>query len=258
MATVPPLRFSAPLRSLRFLPASFAACRRSPSRDTPPVTPDLPTPTLSSPDALPPRHLSTDLRELLHAADGRALTLRELEEILQGRGFALVILLLTLPFLFVISIPGLSLIFGAVIGVMGLRIALGQTPSLPRFILRRELKYSTIERMVGVGLRLCGWLERFVRPRMHFLRRWPGMINLIGLGIASGGLQLVLPLPPLIPLSNFLPAVSVMFLTAGLMERDGLLVLAGYLVNIGGWIYFAFMFFAAGEGMQSLWHYFSR
>ncbi len=32
--------------------------------------------------------------------------------------------------------------------------------------------------------------------RMHFLQRWPGMVNFIGLGIASGGLLLSLPLPP--------------------------------------------------------------
>ena len=46
---------------------------------------------------------------------------------------------------------------------------------------------------------------------------------------------------PLIPLSNTIPAVSVVFLTAGMVERDGLLVAAGYVVNIGAWIYFALL-----------------
>ena len=179
----------------------------------PPVNPDLDPPA---------RRLSSDLRDLLREANGRALTLGELETILQGRGFALFILLLSLPSLFPISIPGLSIPFGIVVMLLGLRVATGQKPSLPRLILRYEVKYATLEAMVNFGLKLCAYMEKVVRPRMHFLQRWPGMVNLIGVGIASGGLQLLLPLPPLIPFSNFIPALSVVLLTAGLSERDGL------------------------------------
>ena len=89
--------------------------------------------------------------------------------------------------------------------LLGLRIATGQKPSLPGMILRREVKYATLEKMVNFALKLCGKMEKVVKPRMHFMQRWPGMMNLIGIGIASGGLQLCLPLPPLIPFSNFIP-----------------------------------------------------
>jgi hypothetical protein len=64
------------------------------------------------------------------------------------------------------------------------------------------------------------------------------MVNLIGLGIVSGGFILSLPLP--IPFSNGLPAVSIMLLAAGLMERDGLLVLWGYVLGVFSWVYLAF------------------
>jgi hypothetical protein len=211
-------------------------------------------------EELPAKRLSSDLKELLRLAAGRSLTLGELEDILQGRGFALFILLLSIPFLFPIAIPGLSIPFGIVVLLLGIRIATGQKPQLPSFILRRELKHSTLEKMVKFGLKLCTLMEKVVRPRMHFLQRWPGMMNLIGIGIASGGLQLLLPLPPLIPFSNFIPAVSVVLLTAGLSERDGLMVLAGYVVNIAAWIYFAMMFSVAGTGVKwimdhgSWWH----
>jgi len=65
-----------------------------------------------------------------------------------------------------------------------------------------------------------------------------------------------MPLPPLIPFSNTIPAVSVLLLTAGLMERDGLLVLFGHVANIGAWIYFATMFTLAGSGVSRLWEQF--
>ena len=205
------------------------------------MPPELLQPILSAPEEVPPRRLSTDLKELLAEARGRALTLGELEEILQGRGFALFILLLSIPFMFPIAIPGLSVPFGVVIMLLGLRIAFGRKPSLPKFILRHEIKYKTLEKMIAFGLKLCAKMEKLIKPRMHFLQRWPGMINLIGVGIASGGLQLCLPLPPLIPFSNFIPAVSVVLLTAGMMERDGLLVLGGYVVNAAAWVYFALL-----------------
>ena len=199
----------------------------------------------------PPR-LSSDLRELLHEAAGRSMTLGELEQILKGRGFGLFLLLLALPFTFPLAIPGLSVPFGIVIMFIGVRIAAGRKPWLPGFILRREIKYAVLEKIVHIGLRLSTRLEKVVKPRMHFLQRWPGMINLIGLGIASGGLLLSLPLPPLIPFSNTIPALAVLFLTAGMIERDGMLVLIGHCVNVAAWIYFSVMFAAAGHGISWL------
>ncbi len=200
-----------------------------------------------------PRRLSADLRELLRETAGRAVTLGELEQILKGRGFALFLLLMSLPFAFPIAIPGLSIPFGIVIMLLGLRITFGMKPSLPGFILRREVSRPLLEKIIGYGLKLSTKMEKLVKPRMHFLQRWPGMINLIGLGIASGGFLLSLPLPPLIPFSNTIPAVSVLLLTAGLMERDGLLVLFGYMLNISAWVYFGLMFTLAGSGMAHLW-----
>ncbi len=203
----------------------------------------------------PPR-LSTDLRELLREAAGRSMTLGELEAMLKGRGFGMLLLLLALPFTFPIAIPGLSVPFGLVIMLIGLRLAAGRKPWLPAFILRREIQYALLEKIVGLGLTLAVKMEKVVKPRMHFLQRWPGMVNLIGLGIASGGLLLSLPLPPLIPFSNTIPAFAVLFLTAGMIERDGLLVLLGHCVNVAAWIYFSVMLAAAGHGLSRLWQHF--
>lgn len=222
----------------------------------PVVTPEIPSPASDKSDPPPVRRLSQDLRDLLRESAGRSMTLGELEEILQGRGFGMFLLLLALPFTFPIAIPGLSIPFGIVIMIVGLRIALGRKPSLPGFILRRQVKYALLEKIIGVGLKLSTKLEKVVKPRMHFLQKWPGMINLIGLGIASGGLLLSLPLPPLIPFSNTIPALAVLLLTAGMIERDGLLVLIGHFVNIMAWGYFAFMFAAAGHGINRLWQHY--
>ena len=204
----------------------------------------------------PARRLSEDLQELLREAAGRSLTVGQLEEILQGRGFALFILLFSLPFVFPIPTPGLSVVFGVIITFMGVRIAMGLKPSLPGFILKRELKYSLLEKIIKIGLSLCSKMEKVVKPRLHFFLGTSTMLKLIGLGIASGGVQLCLPLPPLVPLSNTIPAISVLLLTAGMVERDGLLVLLGYLVNLAAWIYFGLMFALLDGVIRNLLHYF--
>jgi len=216
---------------------------------------DILQPAIGVPEP-PPHRLSEDLEKLLIEAAGRSLTIGELEETLKGRGFALFLMILALPFATPIAVPGLSVPFGIVIIILGTRILFGMKPSLPGFILRRQVPYHFLEKIVGFGLKLCRKMEKIVRPRMHFLQRWPGMINLIGLAITSGGFLLSLPLPPLIPFSNMIPAVSVILLTAGLMERDGLLVLFGHLLNVAGWIYFIIMFRLAGHGMTKLWEHF--
>ena len=204
---------------------------------------------------MPPSRLSADLAALRDHSAGKSLTVGELEQALRGRGFAMLLLLLALPFCF-IPIPGLSTPFGIAVFLIGMRIAAGQKPWLPAFVLRKSIPPERLAKVLAGGIRFARAMEKCVRPRMHFLQRWPGMMNLIGLGIASGGLLLSLPLPPLIPFSNTIPAVAVLLLTAGMIERDGLLVLIGHFVNIVAWIYFGVMFTVAGHGINRLWQHY--
>lgn len=87
---------------------------------------------------------------------------------------------------------------------------------------------------------------------MQFLHRWPGAMNLIGVGIASGGLLLLLPLP--IPFSNTVPAWAVVLLTAGMMERDGVLVLLGHLLTLVSWGAIALAWLYGAKGIQQLFN----
>lgn len=215
----------------------------------PPVSPDL-LPTAN--EAAPPpilRRLSQDLYAIVRDARGRALTIAELEGILQGRGFAIFILLLSAPFL--VPAPGLSVPFGLALSLLGMRIAIGQKAVLPGFILRREISFKMLDRIVTPLARITERFEKHIRPRMHFLQTHPWAINLIGIGIVSGGFILSLPLP--IPFSNAFPAISVMLLALGMMERDGLLVLWGYVMGVLSWIYLAFWWNIVIATIKKVW-----
>lgn len=197
-----------------------------------------------------PSRLSADLERLLSESHGEALTLGDIERRLKGRGFALLTMLLAVPFV-IPNIPGVSVPFGLAIFLMGVRILAGRAPWLPQFVLNRSLPPAVAEKILRVLLKLANWMERLVRPRMNFVQHWPGMRNLIGFGIAAGGFVLLLPLP--LPLSNTLPAISILLLAAGMMERDGVCVLLGYGVGLLGAAYLVGWFFLGREGVE--WFY---
>ena len=179
----------------------------------------------------------------------------KLEMELKGRGIAMILLILALPFC-VIPLPGLSTPFGIAVFLIGVRIAVGRKPWLPAFILRQNLSSERLARILDGCMSFARTMEKCVKPRMHFVLRWPGMMNLIGFGIASGGLLLLLPLP--IPFSNLIPAWAVVLLAAGMMERDGLLVLFGHLMTLASWVFIGLCWLLGIKGLDKLIEYFHR
>ena len=193
--------------------------------------------------------LSTDLETLHARVKDRALTLAELKQALKGRGSAMLLILLALPFCFV-AIPGLSMPFGIAICLIGARLAIGREPWLPRFIMHRRLSTARSAQLLTGAIKVSRQLEKFVRPRLAFLHAGPGMLRLIGLGIVIASLGLMLPLP--IPFSNSIPAWAVVLLAMGMMEKDGLCVLLGHLTAMGTWVFIGLTSAFAVGGFQRL------
>jgi hypothetical protein len=194
-------------------------------------------------------HLSTDLETLHALVKDKALTLAELKQALKGRGSAMLLILLALPFCFV-AIPGLSMPFGVAICLIGACLAIGREPWLPRFIMHRRLSTARSDQLLTGAIKVARHLEKFVRPRFAFLHAGPGMLRLIGLGIVIASLGLMLPLP--IPFSNSIPAWAVVLLAVGMMEKDGLCVLLGHLTAMGTWVFIGLTSAFAVGGFQRL------
>lgn len=194
-----------------------------------------------------PSLLSSDLETLRVGSSGRAMSIDELQGALKGRGVAMLLLLLALPFCF-IPVPGLSTPFGIAVVLIGIRIAFRQKHWWPKLIGKRSISAARLEKLLRGGIRFAKIMEKLVKPRMCYLHCWPGAMTLIGLGIAAGGLLLLLPLP--IPFSNMVPAWAVVFLTAGMMERDGLVVLLGHALTLLSWGLIAAAWFFGMEGIR--------
>lgn len=197
--------------------------------------------------------LSDALRRLLREADGRSLQVREMIEILRGKGLQMMVILLCLPFLSPVTIPGISLPFGLAIALCGLRIAFGHKPWLPAFVLDRRISAHALEKMVHIGCVVYGKVEKVIRPRLSYLFVGQGMGMLVGLSIALAGFLLSLPIPPPFPLTNTLPGFALIFLSLGLMEKDGVLVLCGYTLTLISLSYALLIVLAGQAGISYLW-----
>ena len=175
--------------------------------------------------AAKPGRLSEQLGILLAAFAERSVRLRELLEITHGRGYTMLLILLALPFCTPIPLPGLSLPFGAVIALIGLRLSLRLKPWLPQRLLDTELPQKFFPLLLAAARRLIRWLEFFLRPRWTWLIDFGILHHLYGAIILVCGLCLMLPLP--IPFSNGFPALTVVLVSAAILERDGYVVIVG-------------------------------
>lgn len=196
----------------------------------------------------PPPKLSVELARLRDQAAERAVTLREVIYTLQGRAYLLLVLLLALPFITPIPLPGLSTPFGLAILLIAARLSLGQKPWLSMKLQRKELPAGFLRKLFAVAERVLRFLEKFLRPRLTFVTDTPLLAQLHAVLMLVAALALLLPLP--IPFTNSFPAWTILLLAAGLLERDGLFILGGYLVFIAGVFYFIFL----GEATATLLH----
>ncbi|HEY0865402.1 MAG TPA: exopolysaccharide biosynthesis protein [Lacunisphaera sp.] len=194
----------------------------------------------------PPRKLSVELAELRDRSARGAVTLREVIYTLHGRAYMLLVLLLALPFITPVPLPGLSTPFGLAILLIALRLSLGQRPWLPMKLQRKELPPGFFAKVFAFAEKVLRIFEKFLRPRLAFLSETPFLVQLHALLMLTAALVLLLPLP--IPFTNSFPAWTILLLAAGLLERDGWFILGGYLVFIAGVFYFIFL----GEATAAL------
>jgi hypothetical protein len=118
--------------------------------------------------------------------------------------------------------PGPSAILGAPLVFLAAQLAFGRRPWLPAVIARRTMTrtdFAALMRRIGPWLERA---ERMLKPRIAGLTL-PPVEYLIGLVCLLLAIVLVLP----VPLGNMLPALAISLLALGVLERDGLWILAG-------------------------------
>jgi hypothetical protein len=167
------------------------------------------------------------------------VTLAVILDLVGQDGLLLLTILLTLVFMIPVSIPGVSTVFGAAILLIGISRLRDRKLWLPQRVAHRVLPAEKLR----AGLRQDSiWLRRLERVSRPHRLNWLASGRLTGtLNNAALVLGAVLLMAPLgfVPFSNTLPALALLFLAIGLLQRDGVCILLGHLANLATIAYFA-------------------
>ena len=168
----------------------------------------------------------------------------ELVDGLGDTGLGLTLLLLMLPVL--ITIPGLPVgtVFGGAVGLLGVQPMAGaQSVRLPELLRLRSMAAPQVRRVLAAATPWLARAERLLRPGRLPALTTPGMLRLLGLVLLLQGLALAVP----IPFGNPPPALAVVALGFGLLERDGLAVAVGLVLSLLALIWIAVLLATSAE-----------
>lgn len=184
------------------------------------------------------------LAAVLAAQEGDKVAIGDLVNALRNRAFGILFLIFGIPNCLPMP-PGIPVICGIVLGLIGLQMALGrQELWLPEWLARRTFSRAVLDTIVNRSRPYIEKFERLSRPR---LEQFAGPLarRLVGATVVLLGFILLLPIPFL---GNLPPGFAVCIFGLGLVERDGGVILAGFFATVLGLMITAAMSWAIWQG----------
>jgi hypothetical protein len=182
------------------------------------------------------RHRSTS--DILHDVvgfHGETVSIRDLSAQLGDRGFGLMLLLFSLPNTIPLPIPGISTLTSLPLIFFAAQLCLGKERIwLPHWLADRQIPMSSLRLFIQKSLPWLKKLEKLVKPRLDKIttrrfERFAGALMLV--------LALLIALP--IPLGNLPLGIAMAVLSLAIIERDGFVMITGWLFTIFALCYFA-------------------
>ena len=195
--------------------------------------------------------LAESVDRVINSLSGDVVTLREILNLIGREGMLVFCIFLTLPFMVPVSIPGVSTVFGLVMGLIGVGIMTNRPPWLPDRLMRKKFPSDRLRLALEKGAVWIHRLGRISRPSIPVLTHGSGMARVNGLMLVVGALLLMAPFG-LIPFSNTLPGLAILFLAIGVLQRDGRSVLLGYMTLVLTVLYFAFLLLGGLAVLQNM------
>lgn len=146
----------------------------------------------------------------------------QLDESAFGAGLFLLALPCCIPFLYgvpqVVSLPMMALAAQMVMG--------REQPWMPDKMAARKIDRKGLTQMSKGGRKWLGWIEAIVRPRLTLITGKRSE-RVIGAFLCFFCASILVPLP----MTNTVPGFAVAIASFGLMQKDGLMVIAGLLIG---------------------------
>ncbi|MGL5358692.1 MAG: exopolysaccharide biosynthesis protein [Shewanella sp.] len=199
--------------------------------------------------------LSAILQSMADSIGTETISLRDLLALVGEQGMLLFCILLTVPFLLPVSIPGISTPFGLLIVFIGVGVLLNKGPMLPARLMERRFAAEQIQMLLRKGAGLLTRIDHFIQPRLLLLSSQTAH-RCNGLVLILVALLLMLPLGA-IPFTNTLPAWVILLICIGMLQRDGVFIALGYVLALATVVWFGFLgigLVVAGQNISdNLW-----
>lgn len=184
----------------------------------------LPMPPIFTVPEQPRRRTSDVLAGLALKCSEEAITLRRLVDGLGDRTYGIALIMLAAFNV----IPFVSMFSGLLVTVVGLQMLLGlKRLYLPKRVLDYPLPALQVRATLESFSNKVTNLERFIRPRWQFTEA-PIVDRINGFVLILLGVVIALP----IPFANLVPALLVIVMAIGLLERDGVIQLLAVAVGL--------------------------
>lgn len=185
------------------------------------------------------------LNELVeNTKDRKSVTFGEISSHLRERGFAVLMILFTIPV--AIPIPGLSTVLGTPLIMLAIQMVLGKDePVLPNWVAKKSIKTSHLSYAIGKATKYFVKMEKFLKPRVPYFNSELGE-KIVGVIALICAITVALPIWG----GNALPSAGIFIMSFGLLGKDGVVVIAGIVVSIIGIFVAYFIVFLFFYGAQ--------
>ncbi|MGK9171047.1 exopolysaccharide biosynthesis protein [Inquilinus limosus] len=161
------------------------------------------------------------LRHLARRAERGEVAVADIAEIAGQRAHPAILALVALPEALPLPVAGMSTVLSIpLIAVSAHMAAFGAGRGLPGYLARRRLPASLVRLVAERASSLVERLERLSRPRLTWIAARNRILAALCLLLA-----LVIALP--IPFGNLPPALCILLIAVGMIQKDGALVAAG-------------------------------
>lgn len=158
-----------------------------------------------------------------------SITFEEIRQSLHGRGFGILMLMFSMPLIFVP--PGLTAIavFPVLMFSVQLIMAL-DSPWLPKWIRHKSIKRTTLAMMIEKANPILKRVEALLSQRFTSLATTKHGEKIIGLFSLFFSLSIAVPLPA----TNLIPAIGIAIMSLGLINKDGITICVGMFLGTCG------------------------
>ena len=197
-----------------------------------------------------PTRTSELLRGFAKSLTSERVSVAEIVDALGDRGLGVLIAIFALPNILPSTVPFGNVPTGIPVIVFAVQLLL-RVPHLvlPGFIGRRTISTSTFQALAPRVAAVLHWFERLLQPRLAGVTR-PGPEHIIGVVCLVLSIMSTLP----IPFGHNLPALGLVLIGLGLIERDGLAIIVGSTIGLLGTLLVGLVLFGVAHGVTQFMH----